>query len=188
MVERPSRGQRNFFHLYIYSEVNMVSESYKIQSNLAEIIAIVSSILAKTQVSVSVTPQMMNLASVALMSMEDFDVAEKFITHSISWWPKILIKDEVSLADNCSSIFSDLPEAYIDDVRLLLNDRSEHLLPLREKLWRVLQGTVRCSIRHIHRQRQPKLSDGGGIVYQQNFMPSVKLKALAAEWEVELSV
>ena len=165
----------------------MASEALKVRSNLSELCMCCSRIITSIQgviPDLQVTPSIMNIGANTVDAISEIEVTERFITRTVNWWPLILQRDETFLISHINEIFSELPDIYIKDLKKILGtqhvDKHEKIT-----LWKILQGTVKCSIRHIHNSRSPQKIDGK-ITYRATYCPEIRLKDLAHEWDIVL--
>jgi len=163
-----------------------MTEAFKIRSNLAGLCETCGDILATTDIKdLNVTPSLIRLGVSIVDSLSEDYVAEGFIERTEKWWPEILSKNEEFWSKHCQSIFPEMPDDYARDfVRILAY---EGIRPKdRESAWKLLHGAVRCSIRHIHISRCPRIIKGE-MKYTRQYMTQVSLAQTATEWGVVLA-
>ena len=162
-----------------------MTEPFKIKSNLAGLCEVCRDILTKIEISdINVSPSLISLGVSIIDAFPENYVADGFIERTAEWWPQILSRDEDFWATNCRSIFPEMPDDYARDFVRILGHKDISVED-RENAWKILHGAVRCSIRHIHEMRCPRIS-GGKMSYKRQYMSNVDLSTTALEWGVHL--
>ena len=164
-----------------------MSNAHKIRSNLAGVCETCGDILSTLDISnLNITPSLITLGVGIIDSLSEDYMSEGFIERTWEWWPKVFSRDEAFWSENCQSIFPEMPDNYASDfVRILANP---NISPNdRDKVWRLIQGAVRCSIRYVHEKREPYIRNGE-LAYKRRYMSQINLRETAAEWGINLQV
>jgi hypothetical protein len=147
-----------------------------------------------------ITPEILSAGSMYIQFLDRKSIIKGFIKRSLKYWDKIKNKDEEFLINNCSVLFNELDEKYIDDFSRLftLKKNGEYFLPqgTRDSLWEILTEMIICCIKYIHQERCFKVFDPPKFVestqkyiekgYTKSFFPEIKLSTEVKRFEVEI--
>ena len=151
-------------------------------------------------VETEITPEVLNAGSMYVKFLDKKNIINGFIMRSYNYWEKIKDRDEDFLMTNCSVLFNELDESYIEDFNRLFSlkkDDGDFVLPkeTRDSLWDILVEMIKCCIKYIHNERGFTVYDPPKYIkatdkyihkgYSKSFFPEIKLSSEVVRFEVE---
>ena len=143
-----------------------------------------------------INPQLISLARGYLSGYNKTELIDTFIKYSWEYWGEISERNQDFFIEHANSIFEHLPvkTENINAFKVFMRAKDEYgeyviCQEDREAIWDYFEAMVKISIKYIHRVRGVKLiekENGFKPVYIKSKFPSIKVRKLAKEWNIEL--
>lgn len=130
----------------------------------------------------TIDPDNIQFVGNLIKSFDKHFLIQEFIKKSYMHWDKVKERDESFFITHASTVFSFLPEIYINmftDLFTAVDNDGKKVVQqnLKDDIWGIFDAMVKISIKYTHKMRATKGSD---------FLSNVNVQQHATTWKLQL--